>query len=153
MSPKIERITTSEAETLVLAGRFADCLVRGDVVALFGELGAGKTLFVRGVCRGLGVKDAVTSPTFTLVQEYQGRLPVYHVDFYRLEPAAIYELDLDWYFRSEGITLVEWAERGLAVLPENRYEVRLSYTEASGNRSRKVIISGPEKSVFEECLA
>jgi tRNA threonylcarbamoyladenosine biosynthesis protein TsaE len=146
-------ITRSEEETLDLAGRFSAYLGSGDVVALFGELGAGKTLFVRGVCRGLGVKEAVTSPTFTLVQEYRGKLPVYHVDFYRLEAAAIYELDLDWYFRSEGITLIEWAERGLGVLPEHRYEVRLSYTNTSGENARKVIIVSPDEKAFEDGLA
>ena len=137
MSPKIERITTSEAETLVLAGRFANCLVRGDVVALFGELGAGKTLFVRGVCGGLDVKDAVTSPTFTLINEYEGRLPLYHIDAYRLESADQLEvLGFDEICMNRGVVVVEWADRVIELVTD--YEPVEIYLEHVGPTERKI---------------
>ena len=111
---KAERVTTnSEQDTAAAGERLAGVLEAGDVVLLFGELGAGKTAFVRGLARGLGAQpDDVSSPTFTLVQEYRGgRVPLYHVDLYRLEPAEIADLGLDELIEGDGVVAIEWADR------------------------------------------
>jgi len=101
------------------------------VVALIGELGSGKTLFAQGLARGLDVPGsfAVTSPTFTLVNEYPGRLPFYHLDLYRInDPAQCADLGLDELLYGDGAAAIEWAERLGAELPEERLEVRLTFT-------------------------
>ena len=111
---RAEEVTTdSESGTSAAGERLARRLAAGDVVLLFGELGAGKTAFVRGLARGLGAEpDDVSSPTFTLVQEYRGgRLPLYHVDLYRLEPAEIADLGLDEMIDGDGVVAIEWADR------------------------------------------
>jgi tRNA threonylcarbamoyladenosine biosynthesis protein TsaE len=85
----------------------------GDVVLLEGELGAGKTAFTQGIGLGLGVAATINSPTFTILKEYEGRLPLYHFDLYRLdEPDELYELGFEDYFHGDGVCVVEWAERG-----------------------------------------
>ena len=111
---RAEEVTTdSESGTSAAGERLARVLGAGDVVLLFGELGAGKTAFVRGLARGLGAEpEDVSSPTFTLVQEYRGgRLPLYHVDLYRLEPAEIADLGLDEMIEGDGVVAIEWADR------------------------------------------
>ena len=107
------RESNSEADTRVVAATFARSLTPGAVVLLSGDLGAGKTAFVRGLAEGLGLDpDDVTSPTFTLVHEYRGgRLPLIHVDLYRLDRAELDEIGLDEDLVAQGITAVEWAER------------------------------------------
>ena len=107
----------SESETLAHAATFAASLHAGDVVALKGPLGAGKTLFCRGVAHALGYSGLVNSPTYALVHEYEGRIPVYHMDLYRLAPGADWEeIGLSHYLDSGGVCLIEWPER----LPEDR---------------------------------
>ena len=105
----MEYISKSAAETLDIAAAFASKLVGGDVVLLHGDLGAGKTTFTKGIARALGVKDVVTSPTFTIVKEYEGdRLRLFHMDMYRLT-GDITELGLEEYFeRKDGVTVIEW---------------------------------------------
>lgn len=103
--------TASEEETSAAGERLSASLQSGDVVLLHGELGAGKTAFVRGLARGLGApSDEVSSPTFTLIQEYRGRVPLYHVDLYRLQSAEADDLGLDE-LGDEGVVAIEWAER------------------------------------------
>lgn len=112
-------ISPDSAETLALGrAEGARCLA-GDVVALCGELGAGKTQFVKGLAAGLGVASEVTSPTFTLIHEYTGgRLPVYHFDFYRLDSAAeAVALGLDEYLEGAGVSVIEWADKFPDLLP------------------------------------
>jgi len=93
------------------------------MLALCGDLGSGKTTFVQGVAEGLGVSDAVASPTFVLVREYQGRLPLYHMDFFRLERPADLEAEaFGEYVTGRGVTLVEWAQKMREVLPKDRME-------------------------------
>jgi len=115
-------LTTSEAETRALARDLAGDLHPGSIVLLSGDLGTGKTVFVRGLAEGLGINpDEVTSPTFTLVHEYQGgRLPLVHVDLYRLDCAELDEIGLDQDFAAKGITAVEWAERLTRPTPHAR---------------------------------
>jgi tRNA threonylcarbamoyladenosine biosynthesis protein TsaE len=126
-------VSESPRDTFDWAAAFARSLAAGDVVCLTGELGSGKTVFVQGAAAGLGVAGPVTSPTFTLVQEYRGRLPVFHFDFYRLEGGREVEgLDLPWYFEAGGVSLIEWAERAGDLLPADRFDVRLSRAFAAG---------------------
>ncbi len=102
----------SEADTLAIAAAFAATLSPGDVVALRGPLGAGKTLFSRGTARALGYDGPVSSPSYALVHEYEGRVPVYHMDLYRLAEGSDWEeVGLSHYFNGSGVCLVEWPER------------------------------------------
>jgi len=86
-------------------------LTPGTVVYLYGELGSGKTVLVQGICRGLGVAESVTSPSFVIATEYQGDMPVSHIDLYRLDELSTAALPVDEYFKEDGITIVEWADR------------------------------------------
>ncbi len=130
-----EQFSSSEEETAAAGEALARTLAPGQVVLLFGDLGAGKTAFVRGLARGLGAPpDDVSSPTFTLIQEYRGgRATLYHVDLYRLEPAEIPDLGLDELTSSDGIVAIEWADRW-PDRPMDAIEVRLA--EAGENRRR-----------------
>lgn len=133
-------ITATEEETSAAGERLAAALRSGDVVLLYGELGAGKTAFVRGMARGVGANpDEVSSPTFTLVQEYaSARATLYHVDLYRLEPAEVDDLGLDELVSGDGIVAIEWAERWSG-RPEDVYEVRI---EDLGDERRRILITG-----------
>ncbi|MEP6709692.1 MAG: tRNA (adenosine(37)-N6)-threonylcarbamoyltransferase complex ATPase subunit type 1 TsaE [Verrucomicrobiota bacterium] len=112
-------ISQNVAETVAYGGRCAQSLHAGDVLALGGDLGTGKTQFVKGVVAGLGSDDEATSPTFTLIHEYtSGRLPVYHFDFYRLTHGdELRQLGLEDYFNGEGVCVIEWADRFPEILP------------------------------------
>lgn len=123
------RVTTeSAAETQGLAERIGGILRPGDVLTLVGEMGAGKTTFTQGLCRGLGVEEPVSSPTFALVHEYLGRTPVWHLDTYRIRSTdELIDLGWDDLLAGRGVVLVEWPERIAEALPEERLEVRLEY--------------------------
>jgi tRNA threonylcarbamoyladenosine biosynthesis protein TsaE len=130
-------ITNSEQETAAAGERFAAQLRAGDVVLLHGDLGAGKTAFVRGIARGLGASaEEVTSPTFTLMQEYRGRLTLVHVDLYRLSPDEVSGLGVEESTDDPAVIAVEWAERW-AGAPAEAWTVRL--TDEGGDR-RKITI-------------
>ncbi len=122
-------VTKNEEETRQLGIRLAELLKPGDVLALEGDLGAGKTTFAQGIARGLGVEEAVDSPTFTIIKEYHGRLPFYHMDVYRLESS---DEDLGWdeFFFGDGVTLVEWAGRIEELLPDHAVRITLTVGEA-----------------------
>lgn len=125
-----------------LGRRLGELLWPGSVVALIGPLGAGKTHLVRAVAEGLGVRarGVVTSPTFVLVQEYEGRLPVYHFDAYRLRsPDEFADLGAAEYFESAGVSLVEWADRVEPYLPANH--LRLTF-EVTGETARRLTVQG-----------
>jgi tRNA threonylcarbamoyladenosine biosynthesis protein TsaE len=130
--------TSSEDETAAAGETLAATLRAGDVVLLFGELGAGKTAFVRGLARGLGAPEAdVSSPTFTLVQEYEGRVTLYHVDLYRLEPKELEDLGLEELISGDGVVAIEWAERWHG-RPDDAIEVRF---EHAGEDNRRIVVS------------
>lgn len=134
-----EVTTHSDAETRSLGEQFSPFLTKGDVVALNGDLGAGKTCLVKGICSALGVEDTVNSPTFILVNHYSGHrnginFPIYHLDFYRLAGAE--DLDTfgaDEFFEGNGICLIEWAVRAADRLPDRCWMISIEYT---GHNSR-----------------
>lgn len=136
-----ELITSTEDDTSAAGERLASLLHAGDVILLYGDLGAGKTAFVRGMARGLGANvDEVSSPTFTLVQEYQGRVTLYHVDLYRLDPPEIDDLGLDELVCGDGVVAIEWADRWRG-RPNDVIEVRL---EDIGDERRRIRTSRPD---------
>jgi tRNA threonylcarbamoyladenosine biosynthesis protein TsaE len=114
-------ISNSRGETEIFGRQFAGTVKSGDVIALTGDLGSGKTQFVKGLASGLGATTSVTSPTFTLIHEYSGgQLPIYHFDFFRIEDRPSAErLGLDDYFFGDGVSVVEWADRFRDLIPEN----------------------------------
>ena len=133
-------VTNSAAETRALGERLASGLQPGDTVILEGELGAGKSELARGIARGLGVTETVTSPSFTILNVYEsGRCPLYHFDWYRLESEEeLYELGMDEYLGGDGIAVVEWAERCPDAVPEDCIRIRL---EATGEETRQITVN------------
>ena len=116
----------SPEESLELAKQLASKLKKGDVVTLTGDLGAGKTTFTKGLAKGLGVTRNVNSPTFTILKEYEGHLPFYHMDAYRIEN-EFEELGLDGYFDGSGVTVVEWPSMIEEQLPQQRLGIVIDY--------------------------
>ncbi|HEY2937403.1 MAG TPA: tRNA (adenosine(37)-N6)-threonylcarbamoyltransferase complex ATPase subunit type 1 TsaE [Gaiellaceae bacterium] len=138
--------TASPDETEAVAATLAAVLEPGDVVTVSGELGSGKTTFVRGACRALGVTDAVTSPTFTIGHRYAGRVPVAHLDLYRFTTVSAAEWgDLEPYF-DETIVFVEWPEAAGEELPEPRVRARLRHRDLA---HRLIELESEEKSLLE----
>lgn len=125
-------VTTTSEMTEDLGQRLGRLLRGGDVLALNGELGGGKTTFVRGLAAGLGLDpDVVKSPTFVLLREYPGRIPLIHIDGYRFADgrAVVWE-DVDWVFSPKKVTAIEWADRVAESLPEEYLEIRFEHTSA-----------------------
>lgn len=142
--------SSSPAETERIGSLLGMCLEKGDVLALIGELGSGKTVLVRGIAAGMGADmREVASPSFTLVNEYAGRVPVFHIDLYRLESDRdLYDIGYYEYMAGDGIAVVEWADRVPHAVPDHALRVTLSYLdvqrrritfEASGLRSKKIV--------------
>lgn len=132
----------SERETIRLGEQLGLCLQDGDFVALTGELGSGKTWFAKGLALGLGVSSGavVTSPSFALLNEYQGRVPFFHMDAYRLERLSDFlSAGLEEYFHEEGVVAMEWAERWPEILPERKVSVRISILDEV---SREIALCG-----------
>jgi len=146
----LDLLLSSPGETESFGNAIGQLLRGGEVLALIGELGAGKTALVRGIVAGLGAPAAsVTSPTFLLVHEYQGRLPIIHIDLYRLRrPEEIEAIGLSEYLMEDVAVAIEWADRFPQLLPDDRLEVRLAHRtrttrsallEARGSRSRSLL--------------
>lgn len=129
----------NEEETREFALDLAKSLVPGDVLALVGDLGTGKTALTSYIAEGLGIKRRVNSPTFTIVKEYtEGRLPMYHFDVYRVnDPDELFNIGIDEYFYGEGVCVVEWADLIGDILPENTKYIFLAYGEKEGERVYK----------------
>jgi tRNA threonylcarbamoyladenosine biosynthesis protein TsaE len=128
-------VTRSTDETLALAGSVGELLRPGDVVALVGDLGVGKTVFARGIARALGVTDPVVSPSFTIVREYDGRVPLVHVDVYRIDTfQELHDLGFEEVLRDDAVTLVEWGDVVDGMLPPDHLDVRLSAGAADDER-------------------
>ncbi|TLS35278.1 tRNA (adenosine(37)-N6)-threonylcarbamoyltransferase complex ATPase subunit type 1 TsaE [Pseudalkalibacillus caeni] len=126
-------IMKSPEETHKLGKRLGEMLEPGSVLTLEGDLGAGKTTFTKGLAVGLGVERVVNSPTFTIIKEYQGRIPLYHMDVYRLEDSDD-DLGFEEYFDGEGVTVVEWARFIKAVLPEEKLMIEIYHESESVRR-------------------
>jgi tRNA threonylcarbamoyladenosine biosynthesis protein TsaE len=132
-------LAASPADTAAAGERLAATLGAGDVVALTGALGAGKTCFVQGLVRGLGVKGGATSPTFVLVNEYRGRVPVHHVDAYRTQSLTeLLDIGLEDLLDGRGVTLIEWADRCEALLPTRTVRVHI---DGVGDEPRRITIT------------
>lgn len=134
-------VTHSPVETENVAAQLAASLSPGTAVLLHGDLGSGKTAFVRGLARGLGADpDLVSSPTFVILQEYRGRVPLYHADLYRLDPPSVGDLGLDE-IAADGVLAVEWAER----LPQMRDDAVVVRIEDLGGDDRRISISADHR--------
>lgn len=142
MEPPLVLSSKSPEQTLYWGKLLGMLLQRGDVVALIGELGSGKTTLTQGIADGLGVgKECyITSPTFTIINEYKGRLPVYHLDFYRIDlPSEVENLGIEEYFQNDGVAIVEWAEKIGTFLPAEYLMIMLEYIDF---RVRKMSMRG-----------
>lgn len=122
-------ILKNEEETRAFGLELGASLRKGDIVALIGDLGTGKTALTKYIAEGLGIQEVITSPTFTIVQEYrQGRLPLYHFDVYRIgDPEEMYELGYEEYFYGGGVCVIEWADLIEELLPEYTKTIRIEY--------------------------
>jgi tRNA threonylcarbamoyladenosine biosynthesis protein TsaE len=128
----ISVLSLTPRRTISIGYRIGKLAGPGDVVLLNGELGAGKTTLTQGVARGLGIKEPARSPTFTLIRELSGRIPLYHVDLYRLgNMDEIKDLGLDEYFYGQGITVVEWAEKAKKLLPPENLSIKIDMKNES----------------------
>lgn len=133
-------ISNSIDKTVAIGANLGKKLTAGDVVALIGDLGAGKTVFTKGIAQALGVRNLryVNSPTFVIIKEYKGKLPLYHFDLYRLNKSNVIDSEnFEEYFYGDGVTVVEWADKIRPLLPKSHIEVRLS---VAGEGKRKIII-------------
>lgn len=135
----------SASKTIRIGKKIGSFLHPGDVIALVGELGAGKTQLVKGLAAGMGIKKPryVSSPSFTLINEYEGRIPFYHIDLYRLETEKEAEaLGLEEYFKGRGITAIEWADKIPSLLPKEILRITIRYT---GKNTRSIEMTGQGK--------
>lgn len=136
-----DKIVSSPQETQKLGAEFARTLTPGTVITFNGNLGAGKTTCIKGLCAGLGVTQHVTSPTFTLINEYAGDLPVYHFDFYRIQSEyEVVDLGLAEYFEGDGVCLIEWPDVIEHLLPKNRFEFRLEWDPSTPMETRHITL-------------
>ena len=129
----ISLTSDSPEETQKLGRRLGELASPGDVFLLIGELGAGKTCLTQGIAWGLGTEEYALSPSFVIMRELHGRLPLYHIDLYRLDTIEeSIDLGLDDYLYGEGVCVVEWAEKALSILPEKRLLIRIGYLSDTG---------------------
>ena len=138
----MRKMTNSESETLALGRELGQKAQAGEVYALVGDLGVGKTVFAKGFAEGLGVTEAVNSPTFTILQIYEeGRLPFYHFDIYRIEePEEMDEIGYEEYFFGDGVCLVEWADILPELMPEDTIWIRVEKEPEKGFSYRNIEI-------------
>lgn len=144
---QFELKTADSEETSQFAAKLAHLLQPGDVLALEGDLGAGKTTFTKGLAKGLDIKRTVNSPTFTIIKEYKGKLPLYHMDVYRLADAPE-DLGFDEYFEGDGVTVVEWAHLVEEQLPS---ELLTIYLYHEGQEQRKIVLVPKGKRYEQLC--
>ncbi|WP_343059803.1 tRNA (adenosine(37)-N6)-threonylcarbamoyltransferase complex ATPase subunit type 1 TsaE [Saccharibacillus deserti] len=143
-------ISRNEEDTAALAAYFASLAKPGTVIALDGDLGAGKTKFSQGFAAALGVRGIVNSPTFTLIKEYEGRLPLYHMDVYRITQDEAEDLGLDEYFEGRGVSLVEWASIIPDLLPAGRLNLHIEHNGEANRVIRCEGIGAPYAKWVEE---
>ncbi len=145
----LQFISNKEVETISLGEKIGELLEPGQLILLSGELGAGKTILTQGICSGLGVDEVVTSPTYILINEYEGDLKIYHMDLYRLEAEEdLYDIGIEDYLDTEGVVLIEWPDLVYDLLPPDFIYIRIVVVnkdtrkiliEAEGDRGRRLI--------------
>jgi tRNA threonylcarbamoyladenosine biosynthesis protein TsaE len=148
----IQIITCSANETFAFARGIGEKLQEGDILALSGELGSGKTCFTGGLARGLGVSEnyQITSPTFTLINEYPAKYRLYHFDVYRLKDYYDMEdLGYEEYFAGKGVVVIEWAEKIAQIIPEAAIFINFEYID---DNKRKITINGPQQRLKVLCM-
>jgi tRNA threonylcarbamoyladenosine biosynthesis protein TsaE len=137
--------TRGQEETIELGIRLGKVLTKGTIIGFFGDLGSGKTTLIKGVAKGLGVDELVKSPSFVVVTEYKGKLPVYHIDLYRIANSnELPEIGFEQYLYGEGISLVEWAERAGNLLPPDTVKIKF---EIINHNQRKITISNLDQPI------
>jgi len=135
-------ITNSEKETFKMAEELGRLSRRGDIYALSGELGSGKTIIAKGIAKGLGIDEAVTSPSFVLAEIYDNEIPFYHFDLYRIEKDVEYDgLCFEEYWEGDGVSVIEWAEKAGNRLPLNIIKIKIEWINS---RKRRIIIEYPD---------
>lgn len=143
-------VTESVEETAEIGEQLGRLLNTGNIICLSGDLGAGKTALTKGIAKGLGVEDYVTSPTYTIINEYQGRLPLYHFDVYRLNDVEeMYELGYEEYFFGDGVVVLEWADVVRDIIPKERLWITILNTH--GNDFREIIME-PTGEAYDNML-
>lgn len=125
----------SQEDTFKIANDFSKQLKAGDVICFYGDLGAGKTSFVKGLAEGIGIEEYITSPTFTIMNQYDGRLTLYHFDVYRVSDSdELYEIGWDEFVYGDGVSVIEWAELVEDILPDKRYNITIEKGEDDNYR-------------------
>jgi len=133
--------THSFEETIEFGKKLGTVLKSGDIISLSGDLGTGKTAFTNGIAKSLGIESYITSPTFTIVNEYEGRLPLYHFDVYRIsDPDEMFDIGFEEYINSEGITIIEWGEQIKDILPKDIIRVDIKKNINKGLDVREISI-------------
>lgn len=140
------RVTThNEYETIELAQNFESEKFPNMIICLNGELGSGKTMFTKGIANALGITDNITSPTFSIIKEYDGELPLYHLDVYRLD-GETNGVGIEEYFLKDGVVVIEWANTIKDILPEERLEIKFKVV----GENKRVLIITPYGQKYEE---
>ena len=149
-TPSLILQSHSPQQTFDYGSKLAPILEAGDLISLTGELGAGKTVFTKGLAKGLGITEIITSPTFTIISEYEGRLPFYHFDLYRLNPDELDDLGYEDYFYGEGTTVVEWGDKIKEKLPPDYLSIDFTYGKEEFERILKFAGHGNWQSRMEK---
>ncbi len=137
--------TNSELETIELAQNFESEKFPNMIICLNGELGSGKTMFVKGIANALGIQDTITSPTFNIIKEYDGELPLYHLDVYRLD-GDTNGVGIEEYFSKGGVVVIEWADTIKSILPEERLDIKFKVV----GENKRVLVIMPHGQKYEE---
>ena len=137
--------TNSELETIELAQNFESEKFPNMIICLNGELGSGKTMFVKGIANALGIQDTITSPTFNIIKEYEGELPLYHLDVYRLD-GDTNGVGIEEYFSKGGVVVIEWADTIKSILPEERLDIKFKVV----GENKRVLVIMPHGQKYEE---
>lgn len=139
--------THNEYETIEIAQNFESEKFPNMIICLSGEMGSGKTIFTKGIANALGIKETITSPTFSIIKEYDGELPLYHMDLYRLD-GDISGIGVEEYFQKDGVVVIEWADTIKPYLPKERLDVRFLLSDDDENK--RVLVITPHGKKYEE---
>jgi len=139
---QVHYTTSSQEETFAVGYELGKKAKKGDIFCLIGDLGTGKTILAKGIAKGLGINEEITSPTFTLLEVYEAAIPLYHFDLYRIsDDSELENLFFEEYWYGDGVSVIEWAERAMKRLPNDIFIIRLEYT---GKNRRKITIEHPD---------